>query len=1123
MIVAGTGVILSNLRNRALADSERELQNIVLVLAEQTDRAFQALELVQKSLIERMQTLGIATSEDYERQMSSHDIHLMLKDKISGLPQVESVALFNSEGNLINFSRFWPIPALNVADRDHFKALESDAQLTSVVSAPVLNRTADTWTVYLARKFTGPNGEFLGLVIGGLELQYFERFFGTIALGEDSAISLFRRDGVLLARYPQRDSPGTSYARGPLFQNVLSRTNRGVVRLTSVFDGKERLIAGQRLAHYPVVVAAGRTVSAVLSEWQSAAIYTTVAAVLIVFVIGGIIFLSARQVGKKLGEKNLRLDTAIANMSQGLCMFDAEQRLIVCNDRYRQMYGLSPEQVKPGTTLRQIFECLVANGLFAGANPAEYMRQVVENRITHGGKAGAISAESVPERGAPVTAYSSHIRELSDGRTIAVLNQPMAGGGWVATHEDVTESKRHEASFRLLFENNPVPMWVYDLESLRFLAVNEAAVAHYGFSREQFMAMTLLDIRPAGERERLVQLVRTTGGTHQGEQVWRHQKSDGTRIEVAICSRALRYEGRAASLVAVHDVTARKLVEDELRRTRIFLDTVIENVPIPIFVKEASDLRYVLVNRAGENFWGTSRAEMIGRTSYDLFPKEEADLIAARDQHLLQSDQPSFDERQICTPRNGLRSIISKRLIVRNDAGKPQYLIGVIEDMTERKLAEARIAHMAHHDALTDLPNRVLLRERLEQALSHVRRGGRLAVLYLDLDNFKNINDTLGHPTGDELLKAVAERVRSCLRDTDTIARFGGDEFTIVQTALERPTDVAILAQRLRDTIKAPCELNDHQIVIDVSIGIAVSPSDGTDPDQLLKNADMALYRAKADGRGTYRFFEPEMDARMRARRTLEIDLRKALGDGEFELYYQPIVNLQRNEISGVEALLRWHHPERGMVSPAEFIPVAEEIGLIIPLGEWVLRQACAAAATWPDDIRVAVNLSPVQLRNRNLSQVIINALAASGVPARRLEIEVTEAVLLRNNQTTLGTLHQLRELGVRIAMDDFGTGYSSLSYLRSFPFDKIKIDRSFISDLSDGGDSIAIVRAVASLAASLNMTTTAEGVETRQQLEKVKALGCTEMQGYLFSPPRPAEEISRLFLPRAEQAASAA
>jgi diguanylate cyclase (GGDEF)-like protein len=443
------------------------------------------------------------------------------------------------------------------------------------------------------------------------------------------------------------------------------------------------------------------------------------------------------------------------------------------------------------------------------------------------------------------------------------------------------------------------------------------------------------------------------------------------------------------------------------------------------------------------------------------------------------------------------------------------------EDITERRQAEIKIAHMARHDALTDLPNRMLLRERLGEALEHVERGQRLAVLYLDLDQFKNVNDSLGHPTGDELLQVVAGRLRGCVRDKDTICRVGGDEFFIIQPDIGDAADAARLARRISDAIRAPYDLHGHLVVVDASIGIALAPTDGTDANELLKNADMALYGAKADGRGVYRFFEPNMDARMKERRTLELALRKAFDNGEFELYYQPVFNLDKGDVRCCEALLRWHHPERGMVSPADFIPVAEEIGLIVALGEWVIRQACDDAARWPDDVSVAVNLSPTQLNSKNLLPTVLNALASSGLPAHRLELEITEAVLMQNSEVTLRTLHQLRSLGMRISMDDFGTGYSSLSYLRSFPFDKIKIDRCFIKGLGDSSEADAIVQAVAGLADNLQMTTTAEGVETREQLDRVRALGCTDVQGFFYSPAVPVQEVTKMFAKQRKTAAA--
>jgi diguanylate cyclase (GGDEF)-like protein len=397
--------------------------------------------------------------------------------------------------------------------------------------------------------------------------------------------------------------------------------------------------------------------------------------------------------------------------------------------------------------------------------------------------------------------------------------------------------------------------------------------------------------------------------------------------------------------------------------------------------------------------------------------------------------------------------------------------------------------------------------------LGQIHQNEMVAVHHLDLDQFKAVNDTFGHPAGDKLLKTVADRLLGLVRETDTVARMGGDEFVIVQVPVADPGDATSLAQRIIDLLGEPFDIDGQQVLIGVSIGIAVGPGDGLTPDKLLRNADLALYRAKGDGRGTFRFFEPVMDLQMQTRRILEQDLRKALPAGEFELYYQPVVNLASQTVSGFEALIRWNHPERGLVSPGTFIPLAEEIGFIVPMGEWVIREACATAAGWPGNSRVAINISAVQFRNPGLMQVIIGALATSGLDPTRLEIEITETVLLQNKETTLAVLHQLRALGVRIALDDFGTGYSSLTYLQCFPFDKIKIDRSFVKDITENAGSLNIVRAVAALASGMGMTATAEGVETREQLDSITSEGCTEMQGFLFSRPLPAREIERLFI----------
>ncbi|MCJ2124465.1 putative bifunctional diguanylate cyclase/phosphodiesterase [Methylobacterium sp. J-077] len=435
--------------------------------------------------------------------------------------------------------------------------------------------------------------------------------------------------------------------------------------------------------------------------------------------------------------------------------------------------------------------------------------------------------------------------------------------------------------------------------------------------------------------------------------------------------------------------------------------------------------------------------------------------------------------------------------------------VATLEDVSARKASEARAGELARLDPLTGLPNRLLLRERLAEALARLQRTGEAcALLLIDLDRFKPVNDTLGHPIGDALLEKVADRLRSIVKPADTVARIGGDEFIILQTSIREAADTQALARRIVDLISRTYMVEGHLLTIGASVGVALAPVDGVMADKLLKNADLALYRAKLDGRGTYRFFEPEMDARMQARRRLELDMRQALARREFQLHYQPQLQLDDDRLIGCEALIRWKHPEHGMISPLDFIPLAEEIGLIVPIGEWVIRQACRDAMTWPTGMSVAVNVSPAQFKSDRLVETIISALASSGLSAKRLEVEITEGVLLQESEKTLQTLHRLRELGVRVSMDDFGTGYSSLSYLRSFPFDKIKIDRSFVKDLSGKPDGDAIIRAIAGLRKSLGMTTVAEGVETPEQMQRIRDEGCTDVQGYLISRPIPADDL---------------
>jgi diguanylate cyclase (GGDEF)-like protein len=433
----------------------------------------------------------------------------------------------------------------------------------------------------------------------------------------------------------------------------------------------------------------------------------------------------------------------------------------------------------------------------------------------------------------------------------------------------------------------------------------------------------------------------------------------------------------------------------------------------------------------------------------------------------------------------------------------------LVEDVTERKSAEARITHLARYDSLTGLPNRMFLREQMEKVLASAQSS---AVLFVDLDQFKQVNDTLGHPRGDMLLRAVADRLRQMARPTDIVARFGGDEFVVVQTPIASSDDAASFARRIVASLGETYEIDGHQVVIGASVGIAITPRDATGPDHLLKIADMALYWAKADQRGTWRFFEPEMDVRAHARRTLELDLRHALSHSAFQVYYQPLIDLRTKKISTCEALLRWPHPVRGMISPSEFIPVAEEMGLIVELGKWVLREACRTCARWPAHVRVAVNLSASQFRRGNVTETIKQVLDETGLDPNRLEIEITESVLFQDTRATRMILHQIRDLGVRISLDDFGTGYSSLSYLQSLPLNKVKIDRSFLEGLESDGRALVLLRGIAKLSADLGLSVTVEGIETAEQLAVVSAEpSVTEAQGWLFAPALPAQQVGQL------------
>ncbi len=787
-----------------------------------------------------------------------------------------------------------------------------------------------------------------------------------------------------------------------------------------------------------------------------------------------------------------RLLDALDIVPEGFVLFDADDRYVLWNKRYEELYPENRDIIAVGKR----FEETIRIGPTLRNMPDIQGRE--EEWV-----AARLARHKQPQ--------NSEVQHLPGDRWVRVEERRTADGGSIGVRIDITDLKRREASFRLLFDSNPIPMWVFEHGSLRYLAVNDAAVAHYGYSREQFLAMTLLDIRPQQDRERLKQALETPAGNVPQGRNRRHIKADGTQIDVAIYAQDLQYEGHNARLVAATDITAQKQAEDELRSTREFLRTIIENVPAAIYVKELSEFRYILVNRAGEQFFSRPREEIVGKTPYDFFPRDAADTIVARDRQALQDDQDHiYGENPIHSTVNGWEKVSVRRIVIRDADNNPQYLLTVIENLTGQRQAEARAAHLARHDALTDLPNRAAFNETFESTLKRSTEANEnFALMSIDLDRFKEINDLFGHATGDALLCEVSRRMQAAAGDA-FVARLGGDEFVIIYTTGSDPEAAAGLAEELLGIMARDFDIEGQHLRACLSIGVAIYPNDGIDGITLLGNADAALYRAKADGRGAVRFFQADMDKRLREQRALHHDLSSAIDRRELVLHYQPQATIG-GDIIGLEALLRWDHHSRGLVPPGTFIPIAEESGLILQIGEWVLRMACREAASWPKPLQIAINLSPVQFRHGDLPALIHEILLETGLQPDRLELEITESVLIDNFSKGTSILRRLKSLGVRIAMDDFGTGYSSLSYLQSFPFDKIKIDQSFISNVDRNAQSATIVRAVIGLAKGLGLPVLAEGVETEEQLAFLAREACNQIQGFLIGRPYPIGQYSEL------------
>ncbi len=849
------GLTVWTFRSDAIRDASNDAGNIATVLAEQTSRSLQAVDLVLADIQDHLKSAGIASPDDFRNGLRNKETFEFLRDRLGRFPQANVITLADNRGDIVNLSREWPTPKVNLFDREYYRYFAEMYDTTTYISAPVLSRVAGRPIIYFARRVSAEDGAFLGVVLMGLEPTYFRNIYESITGLRDRTFELVRADGPIIVRYPRDEEPGASIPFSSPWQSAAAEGG-GHYRIKDA-AGNPQIGETRAAGRYTMFVNVMVSEDAALANWHKRTILIGIGTFLIVVCPVFLLLMlrsllksvissesTLEQNSRQLAQLNTRLEIAFNNMSQGLCFFDGAHRLIVSNRRFVEMYDLSVDDVRPGITLAEIVDLRFKAGTSPKMSRDEYLTW--RKSISVSDKA------------------SDTIVELNNGNFFRINHRPMPDGGWVATHDDVTASKRDEA----------------------------------------------------------------------------------------------------------------------------------------------------------------------------------------------------------------------------------------------------RISYLAHHDALTGLASRSFFTETIEAARRRLDQGQPFGVLMLDLDRFKAINDSMGHAAGDTLLKEVACRLAGVIGEGDVVARLGGDEFAIItfgnsSNSDEPHHDGAIALARLAlDVINEPFLIDNKTVFVGTSIGIALAPDDGIQTEDILKKADLALYKSKEKGRNVYSLFDPQMMVETTELHKLEADMRLGLSRQEFEVHYQPIIDARTRQIAGAEALVRWRHPEHGLIAPAKFIPLAEATGLIVPLGEFVLHRACCDASAWPAGLKVAVNLSAIQFRKTNLFDVIMCALIESGLPPERLEVEVTESVLMENETDYAALLHQLKNIGVSVALDDFGTGYSSLSYLKQFPFDKIKIDRSFIADVADDEGSMAIVSAIIGLSRSLNMTTTAEGIETERQFEIMRAAGVTLAQGYLLGRP---------------------
>ncbi len=978
----GIYLLASREHERAYQDAVRQGSNLTRVLEEYIRR-----------VIRQSDSSLMALRRAFENDPENFDLATWAK---INQPHSDLTVQFglSSPAGFIRQSTQGPVTTpVYVGDRPHFQFQVEHPGDELYISAPIIGRLSQKETIQFSRRLTRPDGAFDGVAVTSVDVRQIESFFSSLDIGHGGIVSLVGLDGILRARGgsdpdTQRFT-GRSVAQSPVFAALPNAPHGHYWNTTNSsarFDNIIRLISYRAVAGFPLVAVVGISRDEIFRPADETLRHYIIVGgvltgiVLVVMILGvaeraRVLSTTAElQCSKRsLEQSNRLLNAAMSNMSNGLAMFDRDRRLVICNDRYAEMYGLDPEQIKPGTMLQSILEARIATGMAPVGSVEAIMTRI----------------NQVSDR----RPFSSK-NHLTDGRVIFVNHQPMPDGGWVALHHDITTHKNIE---RALVESSA--------------------------------ALTQSNARFAAALQNMSQ---------------------------GLC---------------MFDAEHRILVANDRYRQ-------IYNLPEELVKPGTSFEAIVDYRRISGNFTGANPAEYIAgkfRNSTDIEKLGNGRVVMI-----------------LC------------------HAMPDGCWLTTHEDITERWRTETRVAYLAHHDALTGLANRASLVEKIEDACSRYRwRGEEFNVLMVDLDRFKQVNDTFGHPSGDELLKRVAERLRAALKEADVLARLGGDEFAIIQyDDAQQPDAAEVLAARILALLTEPFSVGGVEVGIGASIGIALSPEHGTHADDLLKKADLALYHAKASGRNRYAIFESALGQAAVEKHTLENELRRALARKEFEIFFQPIVDTNTLAMRSAETLIRWHHPEKGLISPDQFIPLAEESGTILQIGEWVLEAACKEAVKWPPSIKVAVNLSAVQLRSSNFLDYVMCVLVETGLPPERLEIEITETALIEQGTDCIALLRKMKNLGITVALDDFGTGYSSLNQLTMFPFDKIKIDKSFTRNMTTRTDCAAIISAVLALAHSMDIDTTAEGVETEDQLRILRLAGVSTVQGYLIQRPCPAAEL---------------